>query len=69
MENNEHFEKSNINYLQSHDYKNENQIIKNDKNQLINCYNNVKKKKLVFSKTKFVQKDTTIEESDMKQQI
>ena len=43
MENNEHFEKSNINYLQSHDYKNENQIIKNDKNQLINCYNNVKK--------------------------
>ena len=36
MENNEHFEKSNINYLQSHDYKNENQIIKNDKNQLIN---------------------------------
>ena len=44
MENNEHFEKSNINYLQSHDYKNENQIIKNDKNQLINCYNNVKKK-------------------------
>ena len=44
MENNEHFEKSNINYLQSHDYKNENQIIKNDKNQLINCYNNIKKK-------------------------
>lgn len=25
--------------------------------------------KTVFSKTKFVQKDTTIEESDMKQQI
>ena len=44
MENNEHFEKSNINYFQSHDYKNENHIIKNDKNQLINCYNNVKKK-------------------------
>ena len=64
MENNEHFEKSNINYLQSHDYKNENQIIKNDKNQLINCYNNVKKnnqylvKQNLFRKTLQLRKVT-----------